>query len=140
VAELALLGYKRKKPMIKVLSLSVVILVVTGLPAEAQWRGENEKKWGDSIQSDIRNGALPEDICINAKSSATTSSEVAFKDWAYSIARKYCDADRLGKPEPATQVVQESDECGLKIYHMHEIVQGKRVAVKKGDCSMRFNH
>jgi hypothetical protein len=114
--------------------------MVTGLPAEAQWRGVNEKKWGDSIQSDIRNGAPPDSICINAKSSATTSDEVPFKDWAYSIARKYCDADKLGKPDSTTQVVQDSGDCGLKIHHMYDISQGKHVVVKKGDCSMKFNH
>ena len=125
--------------MMKVLALSAVVVMAAVLPAQAQWRGVNEKKWGASIQSDIRNGAPPNLICISATSSATTSDEVPFKDWAYSIARKYCDPDKLGKPESTPQVVRDSGDCGLKVHHMYDVAQGKQVVVKKGDCSMKFN-
>lgn len=118
--------------------MTALILLISPSPAAAQWVGKNEKKWGDSISSDIRNGAPADAICSNAKSSATTSDEVAFKNWAYAIARKYCSPDKLGQPMNVGQEGPEP-ECSLTIHQMQAIARGIHVMVHKGNCSMSFN-
>jgi hypothetical protein len=47
----------------KAITLTALILLISPSPAAAQWVGKNEKKWVDSISSDIRNGAPADAIC-----------------------------------------------------------------------------
>ena len=61
--------------------------------AETPWRGVNEQKWAEWIQSDISNQASAETICTNSTKFATTSKDATFKVWANSIAQTYCNED-----------------------------------------------
>jgi hypothetical protein len=106
--------------------------------AQAQWQGVNEKKWGESIQSDIRNGASAKTICTNSSSSAETSKEVAFKDWAYSIARKYC-AEGFEKTEATAPIANNEEECRLNSSDVYRISLGEKVHKSNKECWSSFN-
>lgn len=80
--------------------LSILLYLLLGYidPSAAQVFGSNEAKWRLSIETDIRNGAPADAICINALSPATVSDDPGFKNWAYGVARKYCPPGKMGKP------------------------------------------
>ena len=111
--------------------------------------GENEAKWRRSIEADIKNGAPANDICINALSPATVSDEVAFKNWAYGIARTYCPPGKVGplKDSPATDPIVVNPElldspinCPLLSSHdARRVARGERVQLTGGGCTMIFN-
>lgn len=126
-----------------------LLMFVFASPALAQDRISNEVRWRQSIQSDIRNGAPASDICLNAKSSATTSSDVNFKDWAYSIVREYCP-DQLNqgknsssqglKSNPAASDGNSLGEsCTIKQSQMFAASRGQRVIIRGSDCSIYIN-
>ena len=127
---------------IAVPTLIAMILANSFTPVMSQYRGENEKKWAASIQSDIRNGASAEDICNSASSSATTSDEISFKDWAYSVARKYCTSDFQNKEGESDSdfsiATPEASQCRLSSSQVFDISQGKRTVVVGNNCVMSF--
>jgi hypothetical protein len=111
--------------------------------------GENEAKWRRSIEADIQNGAPADDICRNALSPATVSDEVAFKNWAYGIARTYCPPGKVGplKASPATdpavvnpELLDSPMNCPLLSSHdARRVARGERVKLQGGGCLMIFN-
>ena len=118
---------------------SIALLVATSLiqppSAEAQFKGNNEKTWYRSIQADINNGARARAICISAESSAETSDEVAFKNWAYSIARKYCsEGYKKNHSSPAEVVL--SDNCSVSPSDLHGLEQNKFIKITAPDCHL----
>ena len=128
---------------IPVLTVIAMVFANSFTPVMSQYRGENERRWAASIQSDIRNGASAEDICNNASSSATTSNEINFKDWAYSIARKYCSTGfqkKEGDSESDISIATpEAMQCHLSPSQMFDISQGKRTVVVGNHCVMSFH-
>ena len=71
------------RPLALISAASLLLLAAFWLSPQAtkaQWQGVNEKKWVESIESDIRNKASAQDICINSTNFATISKEIAFKD------------------------------------------------------------
>ena len=124
---------------------SVVMIAATSVTppsAEAQWQGSNERKWAASIQSDIRNGAPASDICTNASSSANTSDEVPFKNWAYSIARKYCkegfETVEASSSTP-TSTPTTGSLCTLDSSDIFKISVGAQIQKYDKDCWSSFN-
>ena len=113
--------------------------IINTMPASAQFKGENEKTWSASIRSDIANGAKAKDICINAESSATTSNEVRFKNWAYSVARKYCNEGFEKRDISEIETPAASTQCGLSSSQLYDIGRGVRVTVKGENCYSSFN-
>ena len=84
--------------------------------AETPWKGVNEKKWAELIQSDINSQASAETICTNSTNFATTSKEAAFKVWAHSIAQKYCTEEKEGvegleKAKAAAPIANKEDHA-----------------------------
>lgn len=74
---------KPMRPLALISAASLLLLAAFWLSPQAtkaQWQGVNEKKWVESIESDIRNKASAQDICINSTNFATISKEIAFKD------------------------------------------------------------
>ena len=101
------MNYLKGNPFqIAISTVIAMALANSFAPVMSQYRGENEKKWAASILSDIKNGASAEDICRNASSSATASDEISFKDWAYSVARKYCTSGFQKKKEKVILIFQ----------------------------------
>jgi hypothetical protein len=120
---------------------SAVIISSSCVPpaaAEAQWQGVNEKQWAESIQSDIRNKSSAIAICTNSTNFATTSKEAAFKNWANSIAQKYCTAE--GKnTESSTPIANKKDHCRLDSSDIYNISTGKKFRKQGKDCWASFN-
>ena len=84
-----------QQPMKRLDSISFASVVMISssylIPSAAEetpWRGVNEQKWAELIQSDINSQASAETICTNSTNFATTSREAAFKVWANSLAQK----------------------------------------------------
>jgi len=127
----------------------VSFLLVLTTPALAQRRQPNEVMWRQSIEADVRNGAPREDICINAMSSATASDDASFKNWAYSVVRKYCPEQlRTGDSPPSggtqsTPMVDSakgsSKPCILSQAQIVDGSRGKRVAVMGSNCFIQMN-
>jgi len=124
------------------ISVASVLIIATSCVtppgAEAQWQGVNEKQWAESIQSDIRNGASAKTICPNSSSPAETSNEVAFKDWAYSIARKYC-AEGFEKTGATAPIANNEEECRLDSSDIYRISLGEKVHKSNKGCWSSFN-
>lgn len=59
-----------------------------------------EVKWKQSIETDLRNGDPAGDVCAKAKRRAAISDDVAFKNWAYNIARRTCPQLEHQSPSP----------------------------------------
>ena len=118
---------------------SIALLVATSLleppSAEARFKGNNEKTWYRSIQADINNGARARAICISAQSSAETSDEVAFKNWAYSIARKYCSEGYEKKTSSPAEAVL-SDNCSVRSSDLYSLEQYKFIKITGPDCHL----
>ena len=60
---------KPMKALAPISAASLLLLAAFWLSpqaAEAQWQGVNEKKWAESIESDIRNESSAQDICTNS--------------------------------------------------------------------------
>ena len=106
--------------------------------AEAQWQGVNEKKWAESIESDIRNEASAQEICTNSNNFATTSKEAAFKNWAQSIAQTYCTAESV-ITEAAAPTANKNEQCQLDSSDIYKISIGKRVQKQDKGCWSSFN-
>ena len=99
------------KPLAPISATSLLLLAAFWLSpqaAEAQWQGVNEKKWAESIESDICNKTSAQDICTNSTNFATTSKETAFKNWAQSTAQKYCAVE--DDTRAATAPIDNKDE------------------------------
>ena len=129
------------KPLAPISATSLLLLAAFWLSpqaSEAQWQGVNEKKWAESIESDIRNGASAETICINSSSPAETSDEVAFKDWAYSIARKFCK-EGFEKTDAMAPIDNKEEQCGLDSYDIYKISVGKKIHKRDKGCWSSFN-
>ena len=128
---------------IPVLTVIAMVFANSFTPVMSQYRGENERKWAASIQSDISNGAPAQDICNSATNAAMTSGEVSFKDWAFSVAQKYCSSASTkeeGENESNVLVLTpEASQCGLSSSQMFDISQGKRTAVVGNNCFMIFH-
>ena len=111
---------------------------VSPAAAEAQWQGVNEKQWAESIQSDIRNKSSAQAICANSTNFATTSKEAAFKDWAQSIAQKYCAVE--GDTTAATAPIDNKDEqCQLDSSDIYKISVGEKIHKRDKGCWSSFN-
>ena len=128
------------------ISIAAAFLNITFSPndVKAQYQGENERVWAASLQADIRNGAPAEDICRNASSSAVTSDDVKFKNWAYSVARQYCDSGFKIEDGRQDQLVPEnvfaaSPECRLTVSQINDVGRGIKTTVQANQCFMSFH-
>ena len=101
--------------------------------AEARFQGVNEKRWAKSIEADINNGAPADAICSNASNSAQVSDEVAFKNWAYSIARKYC-SDGFEKSSSSPASVDPPGNCSVNPSDLYSLEQNKFIKISGPDC------
>ena len=130
--------------------LAIAVLLASPLPAMAQYKGTNEKKWAESLNSDIRNNAPHSDICSRAMIRAGISSEVKFKEWAYDIARRYCPPEEFGEgalmnPNSPSQAIATPqfepipEGCTLTQDQMQIIASGSPFAIALEDCTMSFN-
>jgi len=123
---------------------AIFAIFLIASPSFSQQRRSNEDTWRGGIEADIRNGAPADIICINALSSAGVSNDVQFKNWAYSIVRKYCP-DKLGagqSPPSGGGLVRaetQSSACVISFSQMREIALGKKVMVTGSNCSASFN-
>ena len=129
------------KPLAPLSAASLLLLAAIWLSpqaAEAQWQGVNEKKWAESIQSDIRNEATAQEICTNSTNFATTSNEVAFKDWAQSIAQKYCAA-RGDTTKATAPIDNKQEQCQLDSSDIYKISVGEKVHKRDKGCWSSFN-
>ena len=118
-------------------------VVFSSNTVKAQYQGENERVWAASLQTDINNGAPADDICRNASSSAVTSDDVNFKNWAYSVARQYCDSGFKNEDGLQDQLLPEnvstaSPECRLTVSQMNDVGRGMKT-VQANQCFMSFH-
>ena len=107
------------------ISIATVVMISASclMPssAETPWKGVNEKKWAELIQSDISNQASAETICTNSTNFATTSKDATFKVWANSIAKTYCNEDNdendvvegVEKAKAAAPIANKEEQCRL---------------------------
>ena len=112
--------------------------------AETPWRGVNEKKWAELIQSDISRQASAETICTNSTNFSTTSKEESFKTWASSIAQKYCTEKNDGiegveKIKAATPTANKEEQCRLDSSEIYKISIGEKVHKYNKGCWSSFN-
>lgn len=112
--------------------------------AETPWKGVNEKKWAELIQSDINSQASAETICTNSTNLATTSKEAAFKVWANSIAQKYCTEENEGvegveKAKAAAPIANKEEQCRLDSSEIYKISIGEKVHKYDKGCWSSFN-
>ena len=119
-------------------------VVFSSNTVKAQYQGENERVWAASLQTDINNGAPADDICRNASSSAVTSDDVNFKNWAYSVARQYCDSGFTMQHSRQDQSVPENappttSQCRLTVAQMNDVSRGIRTTVQADQCFMSFH-
>ena len=119
-------------------------VVFSSNTVKAQYQGENERVWAASLQTDINNGAPADDICRNASSSAVTSDDVNFKNWAYSVARQYCDSGFTLQDSRPDQSVPEklpttSSQCRLTVAQMNDVSRGIKTTVQADQCFMSFH-
>ena len=100
-----------------------------------------ETKWRQSIEADLRNGDPEGDVCAKAKRRAAISDNVAFKNWAYEIARRTCPS--AGRASTAIQTIQSSaasTHCPLLSSHdARRVARGERVKLAGDGCMMIFN-
>ena len=129
------------KRLVSISAASLVMVAAAWLTqpsAEAQWQGINEKTWAESIQSAIRDKASAQEICTNSRKFATASKEEAFKDWAYSIAKKYCTvAD--GRIEAVAPVSKKEEQCHLDSSDIYLISIGEKIRKQGKECWASFN-
>ena len=132
---------KPMKPLAPISAASLLLLAAFWLSpqaAEAQWQGVNEKKWAESIESDIRNETSAQEICTNSTNFATTSKEAAFKNWAQSIAKKYCAME--SDTTAATAPIDNKDEqCQLDSSDIYKISVGEKIHKRDKGCWSSFN-
>ena len=126
------------------LSMALFLSLSPSEPFTAKASGRNETRWRESINSDIRNGAPEDYICRNSKSSAGASDDANFKDWAWSIARKYCPPDEMGKPsnkgiEPQQPQPEQSNCRMMSSVDAEKAMRGQYVDISSGRCVMIFN-
>jgi hypothetical protein len=129
------------KPLVPISATSLFLFtaVCCAPPsAQAQWQGVNEKKWAESIESDIQKGASAETICTNSTNFATTSNEDSFKNWASSIAQKYC-TEGVIKTEASAPIVNIEEECRLDSSDIYRISLGEKVHQSNKGCWSSFN-
>ena len=115
--------------------------------AETPWKGVNEKKWAELIQSDISSQASAETICTNSTNFATTSKEATFKVWANSIAQKYCNEENEGvegvegveKAKAAAPIANKEEQCRLNSSEIYKISIGEKVHKYDKGCWSSFN-
>ena len=132
---------KPMRPLALISAASLLLLAAFWLSpqaAKAQWQGVNEKKWVESIETNIRNKAFAQDICINSTDFATISKEIAFKDWALSIAQKYCAVE--GATTAATAPIDNKDgQCQLDSSDVYKISVGEKIHKRDRGCWSSFN-
>ena len=129
------------KPLPPISTASLITLAAFWLnppAAEAQRQGVNEKQWAESIQSDIRNGASAQELCTNSTNFATTSKEAAFKNWAQSIAQKYCTAKGV-TTEAAAPTTNKKEQCRLDSSDIYKISIGEKINKQDKRCWSSFN-
>ncbi len=129
------------KPLAPISAASLMLLAAVWLPpqeAEAQWQGVNEQQWAESIQTDIRNNASKQEICTNSTNFATTSKESAFKDWAQSIAQKYCVAES-DTSEAMAPIDSKEEQCRLDSSDIYKISIGEKILKRDKGCWSSFN-
>lgn len=126
-------------------SLASLLTVSLANPAPmlARFNGENERTWAQSIEADINNGAPAKAICINASSSAETSTEVPFKNWAYSIARQYCSSGYVQNGLTEASVTPSANPlggnqsgCSLSSVDFYDLQNNRRLSKHGPDCSV----
>ena len=137
-------------------SLGASLLVLTLLQAPGGQALEPlETKWRESIEADLRNGDPTGKVCTKAKTRASISDDVAFKNWAYGIARRTCPQGAVGSKAPPPQpqgegvtrpVTKEAPPAtytwGCPLLSAHDariIVSGRRLRMDAGGCVMSFN-
>jgi hypothetical protein len=97
-----------------------------------------ETKWRESIEADLRNGDPTGQVCTKAKTRASISDDVAFKNWAYGIARRTCPQGAVGGKAPPLQ--PHTWCCPLLTAHDARIVaRGHQLRISTGACVMIFN-
>lgn len=129
------------KHLASIAAASLALLVAldgSSPPAEAQWRGVNERKWAERINSEISNQASAETICTYSTNFAITSKEEAFKDWANAIAQKYC-VQGGNDTEAATPSANEEEQCSLDSSDIYKISIGKKVYKHDSGCWSSFH-
>jgi hypothetical protein len=137
-------------------SLGASLIVLALLPAHAvQAMDPLEAKWKQSIEVDLRNGDPAGQVCTKAKIQASISDDVAFKTWAYDIARRTCPPGTAGsrtsnqqpQASPTAQPVAKKAPpatftwgCPLLSSHNARIIaSGRRLRMAGGGCVMSFN-
>lgn len=137
-------------------SLGASLLVLTLLQAPGVQALEPlETKWRESIEADLRNGDPTGQVCTKAKTRASISDDVAFKNWAYGIARRSCPQGAVGGKAPPPQpqaggvtspVTKEAPSAtytqGCPLLSAHDariIAGGRRLRISTGACVMSFN-
>jgi hypothetical protein len=126
---------------IAVKNAAMLLFLLFGGSASAQYGDTNADTWARSIQSDINNGAPKEQICNNAMNSAKISDVARFKDWAYGVVRRYCP-EQLGEKQAVSTGKEKpgnAADCSFNIYQMNLAAQGKRVEVVGSFCYATFN-
>ena len=130
------------------ISIATVVMISASclMPssAETPWKGVNEKKWAELIQSDISSQASAETICTNSTNFATTSKEATFKVWANSIAQKYCNEENEGiedveKAKAAAPIANKEEQCRLSSSEIYKISIGEKVHKYDKGCWSAFN-
>ena len=129
---------KHLAPLSAASLMMIAASYVTPPSADAQWQGVNEKKWAELIESDIRNKASSETICINSTNYATTSKDKAFKNWALSIAQKHCtEGDK--QAEADAPIANEDEQCHLDSSEIFQISIGEKIQKQGKGCWSSFN-
>ena len=116
---------------------AVIAALTLGTAAIA---GENEIRWRRAIEADISNGAPVEAICRKAMGPAQISDEVAFKNYAYGVVRKYCpemlneDGKAYKPPKPKIPAELEA----LKPEGCEMVINGWRPKTCNGAPNLRI--
>ena len=129
---------KRLVPLSAASLVMIAASCVSPPSADAQWEGVNEKKWAELIESDINKAASAETICTNSTNFATTSKNEAFKEWALSIAKKYCTKGG-NKAEADAPIANQEEECHLDSSDIYQISIGEKIQKQDKGCWSSFN-
>ena len=137
-------------------ALGASLIVLALLPAPTvQAMDSLETKWKQAIEVDLRNGDPAGQVCTKAKIQASLSDDVAFKTWAYDIARRTCPPGTAGnrtsnqqpQASPTAQLVAKKAPpanytWGCPLLSSHDarvIANGRRLRLAAGGCVMSFN-
>ena len=121
--------------------IAFLILLAHLLVSPSQSVEPIETKWRQLIEADLRNGDPEGDLCAKAKRRAALSDDVAFKNWAYEIARRtYPSAGRVSTAAQTIQSSTASTNCPLlSSQDARRVARGERVKLAGDGCTMIFN-